>query len=312
LLKKGYSVRGTTRTQAKADQIIAKYPQYKDKLEIVIVEDIGKEGAFAGKLDDNIEGIFHIASPVHHKPKTSNKVDLIDPAVNGTIGILEAALLFPRVKRVVITSSFAALISPTKGPEHVYTEVDWNGLNEKIAEKADGNIGYYTSKVLSEKAAFNFVANKNPHFDIVTLAPPFVHGPTEQHVDKLCNLSETPRDLYEYVSGVREIEFPLPDVLVDVRDIADAHLLAYERSEPNQRYLIASENFNWQEVLDLTHKFFPNQTKAKVGNPGVPIAPRLKFDNSKSRTKLGLNYRSKEETFKDAIAQLLEFEKQGK
>eukprot|EP00026_Physarum_polycephalum_P013351 Phypoly_transcript_13744.p1 GENE.Phypoly_transcript_13744~~Phypoly_transcript_13744.p1 ORF type:complete len:332 (+),score=74.65 Phypoly_transcript_13744:21-1016(+) len=309
LLGKGYSVRASVRSQQKADQIAQKYPQYKDKLEFVLVEDISKDGAFDGKLE-GVEGIFHTASPFHFKVTTSNKVDLVDPAVKGTVGMLESALKVPTVKRVVITSSFAAISDSTKDSSHVYTEADWNPITQEQAENGDARAGYVGSKKLAEKAAHDFIQAKKPHFDIVTINPPLIYGPIEHHINKLTDLNESVRTFYEFVSGQKEISVSHLDVFVDVRDVATAHILAYEKGEPNNRYFIVGGNFSWQEVVDIAHKYFPD-SKAKKGNPGDYPPIKFRFDNSKSRTKLGLVYHTKEETFKDAIAQLIEFEKQG-
>jgi len=312
LLKRGYHVRGTVRSQRKADQILAQYPQYKGKLDFVIVEDISRENAFQGKLD-GISGIFHVASPFHFKVTTSNKVDLLDPAVNGTVGILKEAAKVPSVKRVVITSSFAAIMDGSKPADHVRTEADWNPVTWEQALTSDAYTAYLASKKLAEKAAFDFVEENKPHFDVATLCPPYVFGPIVHHIDKLEELGESTKVFYEYVSGKREIEASKFDVYVDVRDLALAHLLAFENPKASgQRYLALGGNFNWQEVVDLAHKEFPNQTKARVGKPGTHPPTQFLADNTKTRTELGLTYRPKEETFRDIIAQLIQFEKEGK
>ena len=61
--------------------------------------------------------------------------------------------------------------------------------------------------------------------------------------------------------------------------------------------------------MDFAHKHFPGQVKAKLGNPGHRDPARIHTDNSKSINKLGIVYHPKEETFKDTIAQLLQFER---
>ena len=99
----------------------------KDKLSYVIVEDIAKEGAFDASLDGHDhEVILHTASPFHFNVQDTKK-DLLDPAINGTVGILKAVKKSaPSVKRVVILSSFAAIIDANKGarPGHTYSERD--------------------------------------------------------------------------------------------------------------------------------------------------------------------------------------------
>ncbi|KAK9233994.1 hypothetical protein V1525DRAFT_414551 [Lipomyces kononenkoae] len=118
LLKEGYTVKATVRSKSKADYLKDLY-HGDAKLSFEIVEDIGAPGAF----DEAVKGvdvIVHTASP-------SNPVkDLLDPAIKGTKSILQAAKNFaPQVKRIIITSSFAAILNWDKGewPENTYSEV---------------------------------------------------------------------------------------------------------------------------------------------------------------------------------------------
>jgi nucleoside-diphosphate-sugar epimerase len=311
LLKRGYSVKGTVRSQKKADQIVAKYPQYKDKLSFAIVEDIAKDGAFEGVLDD-VDGIFHVASPFHYKAQ-DNKTGYLDPAIKGTTGILETALKAPRVKRVVVTSSFAAILDLSRGPSsYAYSEKDWNPITWEQAVNGDARLGYIGSKKFAEKSVYDFVEAKKPHFDVVTLNPPLILGPIEQHIDKLSELNESAMMFYEYASGKKKIEDPRLDVYVDVRDLALAHALAYETPEAsNQRFLITAGNYDWQMIADVAHKYFPTKTKADVGRQGVRAKHVYEVDNTKSIKVLGMKYRTWEETFKDAVEQIIQFEEQG-
>lgn len=102
-----YSVRGTVRTQDKANKIAIAYPEYKERLDFIIVEDITKPGAFhqAVVSEPPFDYILHTATPVTFK-FTDVKLHLINPAVRGTLEILEAAKNYaPSVKRVVCTKS---------------------------------------------------------------------------------------------------------------------------------------------------------------------------------------------------------------
>lgn len=310
LLKRGYAVRGTVRSQKKADFIINKYPQYKDKLDFVIVEDIANEGAFEGALD-GISGIFHLASPFHFKIN-DNKKDMLDPAIKGTTGILETALKFPSVKRVIITSSFAAILNTTKfGTGYVFTEKDWNPVTEEEAINGPARLAYRSSKKLAEAAAWKFVETKKPHFDIATICPPMVFGPWIHDVGSVSELNESVAQFYAFVNG-KKVEPPAICIYVDVRDVALAHVLAFETpAASNQRYFVTAGRYDWQEVVDVAHKYFPGQTKADVGQPGVHPPPTIASDASKVTSQLGLVFRPKEECFRDSIAQLVELEKQS-
>lgn len=128
----------TVRSEEKANKIRQAHPAYgKDKLAFTIVKDIAVEGAFdeAVKSDPPFDAVIHTASPFHFNV-TDIQAELLDPAVIGTTGILKSIQKgAPAVKRVVITSSFAAIMDVTKGswPEHTYSEADWNPMTLEVA-----------------------------------------------------------------------------------------------------------------------------------------------------------------------------------
>ncbi|CAG8659256.1 9208_t:CDS:2, partial [Acaulospora colombiana] len=177
-LKNGHFVRFTVRTQEKADQILQANMKYKDQLESVIVP---AEGAYDVALQDNsLDGVIHTASPFHMN--FSDPHELLKPAIQGTRGILEAIVrLAPNVKRLVITSSFAAMIHADEGrwPGHDYSEKDWNPVTMEQALTGEKITTYRASKTFAERAAWEFVSSSSPkpNFDLVTLCPPMVYGP---------------------------------------------------------------------------------------------------------------------------------------
>jgi nucleoside-diphosphate-sugar epimerase len=183
LLKHGHSVVTTVRTQAKADKIKAAYPNYVEKgqLGFAIVPDIAQPTAFDEAVISYppFEAVLHTASPFHFNV-TDVQNDLLDPAVIGTTGILRSIKKSaPTVKRVVITSSFAAIVNPTlpnNGVGHVYTEEDWNPITREQAEE-NAMSGYRASKTFAEKAAWDFVEKEKPNFTVATINPPMVFGP---------------------------------------------------------------------------------------------------------------------------------------
>lgn len=88
------------------------------------VIDIAADGAYDEALKDNsLDGVIHTASPFHMN--FTDPEELLGPAIRGTSGLLNAIVkLAPRVKRVVITSSFAAIFDPKQGarPGYTYSE----------------------------------------------------------------------------------------------------------------------------------------------------------------------------------------------
>jgi len=276
------------------------------------VKDSSAPGAFKGVLD-GLDGVFHVASPVSFKVK-SNVNDLINPAVNGVTELFTEATQVSSISRVVLTASFVCMVN-AGAPPPVYNESHFNPITLEQASNGSAVLGYVGSKFFSEKAAFDFVSSKKPHFDIVSLCPVMIYGPIAHQISSFSDLGESAAAFYEIVAGKSEIEYKSYDLChqyVDVRDVAIAHILAFENPKAsNQRYLISKGDYDWQEVADHAHKHFPNKAKAKLGNPGKYHEPNHCVDNSKSRTHLGLTYRPKEETYHDTIKQILDLEAQG-
>ncbi|KAH0416512.1 NAD(P)-binding protein, partial [Aureobasidium melanogenum] len=156
LLEHGHSVVTTVRSQEKANKIKEAHPNVSEKqLSFAIVEDIAQEGAFdkAVVSDPPFEAVIHTASPFHFNVTDVQK-ELLDPAVIGTTGILKSIKKSaPSVKRVVITSSFAAIVNPSKGnwPGHTYSEADFNPITHQEALENPA-AGYRASKTFAEKA----------------------------------------------------------------------------------------------------------------------------------------------------------------
>lgn len=119
---------------------------------------------------------MHTASPFPiKKPKHEN--DLINPAVKGTTAVMEAALE-NKIKRVVITSSIAAIMSckPADKPkDNCYSEENWS--DPSVGDHIDP---YSKSKTMAEKAAWDFKkANAETHdIEIVTINPSLILGPS--------------------------------------------------------------------------------------------------------------------------------------
>ncbi|KAG8892226.1 methylglyoxal reductase (NADPH-dependent) gre2, partial [Tulasnella sp. 408] len=130
LLKRGYDVVGTIRSESKTAFLRNKFKDAVDsgKLKFAIVPDITVPGAFDEVLKQyQFDVVLHTSSPFYLNAKDVEK-ELLDPAIKGTKGILESIeKVAPSVKQVVITSSLAAVGNPKLGaaPGHVYTEEDW-------------------------------------------------------------------------------------------------------------------------------------------------------------------------------------------
>jgi len=295
LLARGYDVVGTVRSESKTTYLRELFKN-SDKLNFAIVEDIAAPGAFDQVIKDNkFDAVLHTSSPFTLKADDVEK-DLYKPAIQGTTGILKSVKAFgPTVKRVVVLSSFASVVDGSEGnrPGYTYTDKDWNPVTWE-AGIANPAVGYYASKKFAEKAAWDFIEEEKPHFDLTTLCPPMVYGPPEQELSSLSKLNTSSAEIYGYFSGTGQTRNGVW-LWVDVRDIALAHALAIESpAAANQRYLITQGRYSAQQFLEGIWKEYPDRAAAKnVPKPAEYFPPEGVYtgDNSKSKKDFGLNYR---------------------
>ncbi|KAI0674146.1 NAD(P)-binding protein [Trametes maxima] len=308
LLEQGFAVRGTVRSESKATHLRELFKSYGSKFEIGIVEDITKEGAFDEAVK-GVDAIEHTASPFHFKADDPN--ELIKPAVQGTTGILKSAQAHgSAVKRVVITSSTAAVLEPTTTPR-VFSEENWN--EDSVAEvKEKGRAAsqpgkYRASKTLAERAAWEFYEKNKAGlpFDLVVLNPPFVFGPAIHAVDKPESLNESALDWYSTVMKSKLDNDALATAgssYVDVRDLAEAHALAL--TKPNvagERIITSARPWKWQEFVTAAHKL---DSRIPAGNTSFdPEAAThlIRYDPAKEQRLLGIKFKTLEETTKAII-----------
>ncbi|CAF1113285.1 unnamed protein product [Rotaria sp. Silwood1] len=176
LLDKGYNVRGTVRSQAKEARVLDGIPKDQQcQISFVHINDVTTD-SFDEAVQD-VDGIIHVASPVHLTVTDPEKEFLL-PAINGTMGVLQAAHKYnqnhpTKIKRIVITSSFAAVFDPSKGiqSDYTYTEKDWCSLTytDGVAAKNDRVTAYRVSKTCAEHAAWEFLDKEKPSFTIATI-----------------------------------------------------------------------------------------------------------------------------------------------
>lgn len=118
-------------------------------------------------------GVLHVATPVDFEDKEPEEV-VTQRAINGTIGILKSCLKSKTVKRVVYTSSCAAVVFNDKDVD-MMDETFWSDAD--YIRKLDSWVGksYAISKALTERAALEFAEEHG--LDLVTLIPSLVVGP---------------------------------------------------------------------------------------------------------------------------------------
>lgn len=261
---------------------------------------------------------MHIASPFTVNI-TDNETEMLLPAIQGTANLLTTIEAHaPSAKRVVITSSLAAMVNLAKGflPNHVCNEADWNDMTYDEAKSAHALIAYATSKALAERAAWKFMQEHKPHFDLTVLCPPVVWGPPA-HALSFSALNLSSWDINRFLSGeLKDVPDTVFWAFVDVRDLAIAHVRAIQVPEAgNERFFVAGGRSSYQKVADLLRASprLPETEKNKVplGSPGqgYPGPEVYDIDNSKSKRILGLQYRSLDDAVVDSAIKLIKLRK---
>ena len=275
-----------------------------------------------GSFDDPMQGcelVIHTASPFFITGIKNPEEELIRPAKEGTRNVLEAAKRAPTVKRVVLTSSVAAIYGNTadikSAPGGVFTEKEWN-----VSSSADHN-PYAYSKTIAEKEAWG-IAKEQDRWDLLTINPGMILGPSlSKRTD-----STTIRAMIQfgngtYKKGVPEVWYPI----VDVRDVASAHIKAGFTPGASGRHIIASGEAKLLDIANILRKHFGDVYP--FPRREVPkfvfwlIAPKLgftrkyvsrsvgyqiKIDNSYSKADLGMSYIPIEQTVKEHFQQILD------
>lgn len=142
-LANGYRVRLACRDKSSCERTVSVFQGQAVNIDTVEVPDITAPHAFDEAVR-NVGGVIHMASPFTYAIDDNEK-DLILPAMNGTIRMLESVYEHaPQVKRVVITSSFAAIGDFSKGLRagHEYDESQWNPMTYEEAKNAASGLAY--------------------------------------------------------------------------------------------------------------------------------------------------------------------------
>ena len=126
-----------------------------------------------------VKAIIHSASPFIIASDNVER-DIFEPSINITTAVLKAARLEPSVERIILTSSFAAVVDLNRrfNHEYSYTEKDVNNFAKE--DLKDVPMSYEVAKSLAEKAAWSFMENEKPGFDLVVFNPVMIYGPPLQ------------------------------------------------------------------------------------------------------------------------------------
>lgn len=310
LVAEGHPVRGTIRDLAKADALRATLGVTPDQLTLFAADlqaDAGWADAAAGA-----EYVLHIASPIPAGvPK--NEDELIVPARDGALRVLAAAVA-AGARRVVMTSSTAAISYGQPNPPAMFTEANWTDPNHP------DTYAYVKSKTIAERAARDWMAENGGGTEFVTVNPSLVLGPVLS-ADHSASIQVVEKLLSGAFPGSPRVGFPV----VDVRDVADAHIRAMRTPGINGGRFLASGPWMWLADVARTLRAEMGPSARKVPTRNLPdwlvrlfalVDPQVKLvlpelgrmracDNSHTREVLGWSPRPVADTIRECGASLL-------
>ncbi|RWR73831.1 Cinnamoyl-CoA reductase 2 [Cinnamomum micranthum f. kanehirae] len=287
LLSKEYIVHGTVREPAdEKNAHLMKLDKAADKLQLfkASLQDYGSLlAAIKG-----CSGVFHVACPVPSGP-----TELVEPAVVGTQNVLRACSE-AGIKRLVVVSSVAAAMNPNWPKNRPMDENCWTDIDYCMTIQNSFN-WYSIAKTVSESEALKY--SEKSEFDVITLCPSFILGPLLQPTMNASNIL-----FNELFKGPEAIE-NRARVIVDVRDVAEALLLVYEKPEASGRYICAPHPIRIRDMVAMLKTKYPNYNYPKRY---IEVdEDDLKFSSEKLK-RLGWNYKPLEDTLVDTIDQYQE------
>eukprot|EP00698_Gefionella_okellyi_P021243 TRINITY_DN6828_c0_g1_i1.p1 TRINITY_DN6828_c0_g1~~TRINITY_DN6828_c0_g1_i1.p1 ORF type:complete len:334 (-),score=57.87 TRINITY_DN6828_c0_g1_i1:36-1016(-) len=297
LLEKGYTVHGTVRDSSneKKTAHLRALPNASTRLKLFDAELL--DGKSFDKAIQGCAGVFHTASPLSADggdagPQGEN---YIKPAVEGALNVLNAAMREPKVHRVVLTSSTAAVFGKQEPNDHLWTEDDWSNSDAQLQRKN----WYAASKTLAERAAWHFMQeHTHCHFTLATILPTMVLGPMLQP-----QVNESTGMVVKILKGERK---EIPDMsmsFVDVRDVAAAHIAAYEESTAAGRFLCMAQSVHMEDFYEMCRAIMPGAPVATAIAGGKRTAQPSRFTTQKAQA-IGVTFRGVQEALQASVDSL--------
>ncbi|XP_019151202.1 PREDICTED: cinnamoyl-CoA reductase 1-like [Ipomoea nil] len=294
LLRRDYTVHATVRSLKDPNKVahLLALDGAKERLHL-FEADLLEENSFDPVIN-GCEGVFHTASPVSFSP-SATKAELMDPAVKGTLNVLGSCVRMPSVKRVVVTSSTASIFAK-RNPLTPTDVVDETWFSDKeFAEEAKQ--WYVLSKILAEEEAWKYAGENG--IDMVLLHPCVVIGPILQPT-----LNFSTNVILDLIKEEKEFIYGM-NCYVDVRDVANAHIQAFEVPSASGRYLLIGETIHYSQVLKVASQLYPSLPISDKYKGDLPLVPIFKVSQKKAKS-LGIDFTSFAVTLKDTIESLKE------
>ncbi|GAB4828474.1 hypothetical protein Ancab_035471 [Ancistrocladus abbreviatus] len=285
LLSQNYVVHGTVRDPSDGKHAHLKsLDKASDNLKLLKADLLDYDSLSSAV--SGCDGVFHVACPVPSSSVPNPETQLIEPAVKGTLNVLKVCLE-ATVKRTIVVSSAAAVFMNPNWPKcQPMDENCWS--DEEYCRNT--NNWYCFSKTKAESEAFEYA--KRSGLDVVTVCPTLVLGPVLQSTENASSLV-----LIKLLrEGYKSVENRLRHI-VDVRDVADALLLVYEKPEAEGRYICTAHSIRQKDLVDKLKMICPNYNYPQ----GFTESDEEYGLCSGRLQRLGWHYRPLEATLVDSV-----------
>ncbi|KAG5253858.1 cinnamyl-alcohol dehydrogenase family protein [Salix suchowensis] len=270
LLSRGYTVKASVRdpNDPKKTQHLRALSGAQERLEL-FKANLLEEGSF-DSIVEGCEGVFHTASPFYHDVKDP-QAELLDPAVKGTLNVLGSCAKHPSIKRVVLTSSMAAVAYNGK-PRTPDVVVDETWFTDPVLCR-ESKLWYVLSKTLAEDAAWKFA-------------------------------KERCAAILSLIKGAQT--FPNTSFgWINVKDVANAHIQAFELPSASGRYCLVERVAHHSEVVKILRELYPDLQLPEKCADDKPYVPIYQVSKEKTRS-LGIEFIPLEANIKETVESLKE------
>jgi dihydroflavonol-4-reductase len=311
LLERGCRVRAAVRDAS--DEARSAHLSAMGDVELVSADLTRGDGI--ARMLDGCEMLVHAASSVRLTARDPLS-QIVEPAMAITRNVIGAAAR-ASLRRVVVTSSVSAVVDDTRPEGYTHAERDWN---EHASLERDP---YPLSKVRAEREARRLrdALPEDERFELVAVCPSYVQGPALARI----HLRSSPSLVRHMLRGKMPAVPRLSLNVVDVRDVAEAHVRALEVDGPAERYLCSNEDIWLRDMGRVLAERFPDHPVPRRELPDVlayvaalfarqvsvhylrtNLGRRRSLDNSRVRRELGLSLRPAEESIVETARSIID------
>ncbi|ETN37119.1 uncharacterized protein HMPREF1541_08109 [Cyphellophora europaea CBS 101466] len=327
-LKRGYNVRAVVRSQEKAERIkSAKSIQpHLSGLELMVVPDFFADRAFAEAIT-GVDYVIHVAAQIIKpwldcsNPEVVHE-NWIRPNVDMTLAILRAAQTQPTIKRVILTSSAGAILpalwdDPTleeiraKLPATPTTADSKPPRRSELGPFANPSDAYNVSKQLARERVERFIAEDNPHFQIIQIMPSLTFGPMELATDPQEYLVSANVCILAPLLDMQQ-PFVFPGITCHLNDVVDVHVAALdvEGLDGHQNFAVNWDHeadVQYDDAKDLVRKWFPEAVeKGILPCKGATTTFKCPIDARRTEEMFGIKFKGFEEMVRYGVEGFLD------